>query len=177
MPSIRSVFVGQPKVMADARGEWTSSIARDRGVWPDRGYSVRIKEGDRVTQPFHGSLDAAICCQPADHYRFWRDRHSMALEDGSVGENFTLAEVTDDEVCATDVVKAGTAFAAGYRAAGPVRDARPAHRTGGLGKADGKGKSKRILCTGAGARNCRGGRWMAARGTAESGCDDHGDQS
>jgi MOSC domain-containing protein YiiM len=109
MASIRSVFVGQPKVMHDARGEWTSSIARD----PVTG-SIEVTRrgllGDRVTQPFHGSLDAAICCQPADHYRFWKDAYGVELTDGAVGENFTLEDVTDSEICAGDIVLVGSAL-------------------------------------------------------------------
>jgi len=109
MASIRSVFVGQPKLLTDARGDWTSSIARDVVQGPVE-VTLRGLAGDRVTQPFHGSLDAAICCQPADHYSFWREAYGVQLEDGAVGENFTLEGVTDSEVCAGDLVRVGTAL-------------------------------------------------------------------
>ena len=115
MPSIRSVFVGQPKVMHDARGEWTSSIARDPVTGPIEVASRGLR-GDRVTQPFHGGLDAAICCQPADHYRFWKATLGVELEDGAVGENFTLEGVTDSEICAGDKVLAGSAV---FQVTGP----------------------------------------------------------
>ena len=109
MAFIRTVFVGRPKVLHDARGEWTSSIARD-AVGGSIEVTQRGLAGDRVTQPFHGGADAAICCQPAEHYRFWRDRYAVELNDGAVGENFTLEGVGDDEVCAGDIVAAGTAL-------------------------------------------------------------------
>ena len=64
--------------------------------------------GDQVTQPYHGSPEAAVCAHLMNHYRFW-NAQGMALNPGGVGENLTLDGVLESEVCAGDVVRVGTA--------------------------------------------------------------------
>ena len=105
---IRAVFVGGPKTLCDARGEWRSSIARDlvSGL-------TRLEEtgfaGDQATQPYHGSLETAVCLHSFVHYQFWNSRYDMALQPGAVGENLTLDELDDSNVCVGDIYQAGTA--------------------------------------------------------------------
>ncbi len=63
------VFVGGPKTLHDARGEWISSIARD----PVRGPAMvetRGLVGDHATQPYHGNLETAVCLHSLGHYQF-----------------------------------------------------------------------------------------------------------
>ena len=114
-PLLASVFIGQPQMLEDARGTWQSSIRRS----PVHG-SIEVTagglRGDRVTQPYHGSADAAVCVHLLDHYRFWNERYGMELRPGAVGENFTLARVTEDQVCAGDVVRVGTTL---FQVSGP----------------------------------------------------------
>ncbi len=108
-PCIQAVFVGQPKTVTDERGTWTSSIFRDPVQGPVQVQRDGLR-GDKVTQPYHGGPDAAICVHPLEHYLFWNDRYATQLAPGNVGENFTLAHVADDEVCAGDVVRVGSAL-------------------------------------------------------------------
>ena len=62
-----------------------------------------------MAQPYHGGLGAAICVHLADHYAFWAARYGVVLAPGSVGENLTIAGMTEAEVCAGDRVRLGTA--------------------------------------------------------------------
>jgi MOSC domain-containing protein YiiM len=103
-----AVFRGQPKALSDERGTWVSSIFRDRVAGPVRVLPDGL-EGDRVAQPYHGGRGAAICVHPADHYAFWNTRYGMHLQAGNVGENITLEEIAEDEICVGDVVRLGTA--------------------------------------------------------------------
>jgi len=108
-PSLHSLFIGRPKTLRDERGTWRSSICRDRveGL-------VRVEPGsltgDQVTDlKHHGTPDQAVCVHLLDHYRFWNERYGIALEPGSLGENFVLDGITEEEVCAGDVVAVGSA--------------------------------------------------------------------
>jgi MOSC domain-containing protein YiiM len=107
-PFVEAVFVGRPKTITDDQGTWVSSILRD----PVAG-RIEVGErglvGDAVAQPYHGSPDAAICAHLLDHYLFWNAHLGMHLEPGMVGENVTLADITEIEVCAGDVISVGTA--------------------------------------------------------------------
>jgi len=106
--SIRSIFIGQPKSITDERGTWTSSIFRNR---VDGSVQVSLcgLAGDKVAQPHHGSLGAAICVHLTDHYSFWNTQYNMNLKAGDVGENLTLDDITEDQVCVGDRVRLGTA--------------------------------------------------------------------
>ena len=104
---VQDVFAGQPKAITDKYGTWTSSIFRDR-VDGQIQVSLRGLAGDKVAQPYHGSPGAAVCVHLADHYRFWNAAYGMDLQAGSVGENVTLARLTEDQVCVGDIVRLGT---------------------------------------------------------------------
>lgn len=107
-PHIHSIFIGQPKTLTDPRGSWTSSIFRDQV-----NGSVELRPegivGDRVTQPYHGGVDGAVCVHLLDHYRFWKKRYGISLPEGAMGENIVLEDVSEDEICAGDVIRAGAA--------------------------------------------------------------------
>lgn len=106
---LHSIFVGQPKTITDDRGSWTSSIYRDPVLTPVQAQKGGLV-GDKVAQPYHGGPDADICVHLLDHYRFWNDQYGMDLRPGFVGENFTLDQITEDEVCVGDIVRVGTAL-------------------------------------------------------------------
>jgi MOSC domain-containing protein YiiM len=107
-PFIYSIYIGQPKTLTDERGEWRSSIYRDRVTGPVE-LELRGLAGDKVTQRYHGSPDSAVCGHLLDHYHFWNEQYGMDLQAGNVGENFTLANISEDEICIGDVYRVGTA--------------------------------------------------------------------
>lgn len=107
---VQGVFAGTPKELLDGRGSWTSSICRDR-VQGSIGVRVEGLAGDKVAQPYHGGLDAAICVHLADHYEFWKREYAIDLPAGSVGENIALADLTESEIYVGDIVRLGTAVA------------------------------------------------------------------
>lgn len=108
-PHIHALFVGQPKTITDARGTWTSSIYRDPVTGPIQAQPGGLT-GDKVAQPYHGGPDADICVHLLDHYRFWNTHYDMNLQPGFVGENFTLDGIKEEEICAGDLVRVGTAL-------------------------------------------------------------------
>lgn len=108
-PYLHSIFIGQPKTITDERGTWTSSIYRDPVSTPVQAQKGGLV-GDKVTQPYHGGADADICVQLLDHYHFWQTHYGLALQPGFVGENFTLAAIKEEQICAGDIVRVGTAL-------------------------------------------------------------------
>ena len=106
-PYIHSIYIGQPKTITDERGEWRSSIYRDLATGPVE-LEIRGLVGDQVTHDYHGSPDAAVCAHLLDHYRFWNSHYGMNLQAGNVGENFTVEDITEDEICIGDVYRVGS---------------------------------------------------------------------
>jgi len=109
LAGIEGIFVGGPKSLRDERGDFVSSIVRKRVDGPIH-LSIDGFEGDKVTQPYHGGSDAAVCVHLVDHYDFWRAHYGMDLPHGHLGENLVLSEVKEDDVCAGDVIRAGSAL-------------------------------------------------------------------
>lgn len=109
VPTLCALFVGQPQTITDDRGTWTSSIYRERIAGPIEA-QIDGLFGDKVAQSYHGGPDAAICVHLLDHYRYWNEEQGMDLHPGNVGENFTLAGITEAEICAGDIVRIGTAW-------------------------------------------------------------------
>ena len=110
LPIVEAVFVGRPKVMNDAGGEWLSSIQRERTTQKVHVDLAGIR-GDKVAQPYHGGPNAALCVHLADHYDFWQARYGISLGPGAVGENLTVGSITEDEIFAGDIVRLGSAIA------------------------------------------------------------------
>ena len=106
--SVLAIFVGGPKTLVDARGEWRSSIARDRVNEPAH-LEIGGFVGDQATQSYHGSPELAICIHAQNHYDFWNSSLQMNLHPGAVGENITFDTWDDSNVCVGDVLRIGTA--------------------------------------------------------------------
>jgi MOSC domain-containing protein YiiM len=114
MIKVHSVYVGQPQTITDTEGVWRSSIYRQLVSGP-----IELREaglaGDQVTDTKnHGSPDQAVCCHSMEHYDYWNDFHDLvgtdrALGAGSLGENWTLIDADEGEICIGDVYHVGGA--------------------------------------------------------------------
>lgn len=102
------VFIGGPKTLRDAQGEWQSSIARERATGPVQ-VEHRGLVGDRATQRYHGTSEIAVCLHFMAHYQFWNQHYGLNLGPGAVGENLTLEALDEADICAGDIFQIGTA--------------------------------------------------------------------
>jgi hypothetical protein len=107
---VEAVFIGQPRLITDERGTWTSSIFRDRVAGPVQ-VSLHGLAGDKVEQRYHGGPGAAICVHFNDHYSFWKTQYNMNLQARCVGENVTLVDIAEDQVCVGDKVEFDASYA------------------------------------------------------------------
>lgn len=69
-------------------------------------------EGDgQADLKHHGGRDKAVLAYSADHYRAWEiELQLQDLPYGAFGENLTVAEMTEQDVCVGDVWQVGTAI-------------------------------------------------------------------
>lgn len=105
---IVGVFIGGPKTLRDERGEWQSSIARESVSGPVQ-LETRGLVGDQATQPYHGTLETAVCLHFLAHYQFWNQHYGLKLTPGAVGENLTLDSLDESDICAGDIFRIGAA--------------------------------------------------------------------
>lgn len=104
-----SIQVGLP---AEVAGEkpWMTGIIKDEigdPLWLGATNLVGDGQADLV---HHGGAHKAVCAYSAVHYPYWRAQLEMpTLVNGSFGENFTIDELTEDDVCIGDVWNIGDA--------------------------------------------------------------------
>lgn len=112
--TIHSIYVGQPQTITDERGTWSSTIYRTLVDGPIE-LGPRSLAGDRVTDTeHHGQPGQAVCCHPIDYYHAWNAEYEIAdsekaLGPGSLGENWTLRNADETEICVGDVYSVGSA--------------------------------------------------------------------
>lgn len=57
----------------------------------------------------HGGPDKAVCVYSYNHYPHWEQVIGLSLPYGSFGENFTISDMLEDEVCIGDTFSIGRA--------------------------------------------------------------------
>lgn len=106
---VLSIQVGLPRTIGGDK-PWTTGFFKQAVTEPLWLGSVNLAgdaQGDLV---HHGGPHKAVCVYPATHYPFWRERLGLPdLKAGDFGENFTLGELTENDVCIGDVWTIGQA--------------------------------------------------------------------
>lgn len=58
----------------------------------------------------HGGSDKAVCVYSLDHYPYWEDVLGIKLPAAAFGENLTVSDLREDNICIGDVFQLGTAL-------------------------------------------------------------------
>ena len=114
--TIVSLQVGLPTPMptpdsADAPGKaWVSGFIK-QPVFTSIRLGKENLEGDgQADRVHHGGAHKAVCVYSAEHYPEWQQSLSLPeLTWGGFGENLTVAELTEADVCIGDIWTIGTA--------------------------------------------------------------------
>lgn len=65
-------------------------------------------EGDGVGDlKHHGGSDKAVCVYAIDHYKYWEKILRRKMPDAAFGENLSVTEMKEDEVCIGDIYRVG----------------------------------------------------------------------
>lgn len=94
----------------EALRPWSTGIFKvtvSGPVWLSRHNLEGDGQADLV---HHGGTDKAVCAYSAEHWPFWRTILPVGqLRGGAFGENFTVEQLTESDVCIGDVFSVGTA--------------------------------------------------------------------
>ncbi|MDG0812909.1 MOSC domain-containing protein [Cohnella rhizosphaerae] len=102
-----SVNVGAAREAAFKGKPAKSGIYKEKALG---AVTVRLEglSGDEQADTVnHGGPDKAVCAYPYRHYAFWEERLGSPLAFGAFGENFTIDEIDESEVCVGDIFKIG----------------------------------------------------------------------
>jgi MOSC domain-containing protein YiiM len=114
---IRSIQVGLPRLeksddrSGPAQRPWTTGIIKvpvSGPMWLGRHHLQRDGQADLV---HHGGVDKAVCVYSAEHWLYWQTiLPPEQVRGGAFGENFTVGQLTETDVCIGDVYVVGTAI-------------------------------------------------------------------
>jgi MOSC domain-containing protein YiiM len=67
-------------------------------------------EGDGVGDlKHHGGSDKAVCVYAIDYYKYWEKILGRKMPDAAFGENLSVTELKEDNICIGDIYRAGMA--------------------------------------------------------------------
>ena len=68
-------------------------------------------EGDGVGDTkHHGGSDKAVCVYSTDHYPYWQEIMGMKLPVAAFGENLSVRNLREEDICIGDIFELGTAL-------------------------------------------------------------------
>ncbi|OBZ17366.1 MOSC domain-containing protein [Bacillus sp. FJAT-26390] len=105
--SLVALNVGKPVPIAHGSKEILSGIFKKSSEMAHTLTFTGLNgdgQGDLVN---HGGPDKAVCVYFEQRYSYWREQLEKPLEYGAFGENFTLSNWTEDDLCIGDIVAAG----------------------------------------------------------------------
>ncbi|MEK0313923.1 MOSC domain-containing protein [Cohnella sp. 56] len=102
-----SINVGKPQQGQFKGKAAVSGIYKQRSAGPVTVHETGLAGDGQADTVHHGGPDKAVCAYPYRHYAFWEDMLGASLEFGAFGENFTIDELSEAEVCIGDVFRIG----------------------------------------------------------------------
>lgn len=104
---IQMLNIGLPKKELFHGKEFITGMCKKPVTFPlvltERGF-----EGDGVGDlKHHGGSDKAVCIYAIDHYEYWEKILGRKMPDAAFGENFSVTEMKEDEVCIGDIYRVG----------------------------------------------------------------------
>ena len=113
-PALLSIQIGLPGHFgrADAddpmESEWETGFYKSPVAGPIHLGTTNLEGDGQADLVNHGGADKAVCCYPAAHYDAWRVELDLPdMPFGGFGENFTIAGLSEPDVCIGDTWRAG----------------------------------------------------------------------
>lgn len=106
---ILSLNIGGPQSMTRNGKTVTTSMNRTPVAEPTQLEFLGFAGDKAANGKVHGGPDKAVCCYPAEHYPYFREKLAASLEIPAFGENLTTEGLFESEVCIGDVFQIGQA--------------------------------------------------------------------
>ncbi|RCS54889.1 MOSC domain-containing protein [Bremerella cremea] len=109
---LHSIQVGRPQKYesgADSTKPWTSAIEKHLLNGPVHVGKLNLAGDEQADLVHHGGPDKAVLAYALGHYAIWKQEiPDRQFSPGAFGENLTLAQVDEFNVCVGDIVRLGT---------------------------------------------------------------------
>jgi len=105
---VESFNIGLPRKEVFKNREITTGICKEPVQGPLNLTKLGF-EGDGVADhQHHGGLDKAVCVYSVDHYPYWEKILGIKLTHAAFGENLSVSNLLEDDVCIGDIFQLGT---------------------------------------------------------------------
>lgn len=110
LPQVTSIRVSLPQTFAGEK-PWTSSIVKEATTEPIWVGVANLRGDQQADLVHHGGPHKAVCVYSAIHNSYWRKQLTLPnFGPGDFGENFTVSELTEHDVCIGDTWSIGGAM-------------------------------------------------------------------
>lgn len=107
--NVETIAIGQPRIVQWKGDRVQTSIFKTPVLGPVRAVRHNL-EGDRQSDlEVHGGEYKAVYAYAAEHYPWWERRLGHRLEPANFGENLTISQFAEPEVCIGDIFRVGGA--------------------------------------------------------------------
>lgn len=105
--SLVSLNVGKPVMITHGSKEILSGIFKQPSPLSHILTTTGMQGDGQGDMVHHGGPDKAVCVYFEARYPYWREQYEVPFDHGAFGENFTLSNWTEEDLCIGDIVQAG----------------------------------------------------------------------
>ena len=107
---VESLNIGLPKKEIFYGKEIITGICKQAVTGPLRIGRFGFEHDGVGDLKHHGGDDKAVCVYSLDNYPYWADALGIKLPVAAFGENLTVSNLNEDDICIGDVFELGTAL-------------------------------------------------------------------
>ncbi|MBS4222051.1 MOSC domain-containing protein [Lederbergia citrea] len=104
---IKAINVGRPQLISNQYGQTFKSGIRKKSVQSVLLHKQGFDNDGVADLKNHGGEDRAVCFYPFEHYSWWDATFGKQLTIPAFGENATVTNMLESEVCVGDIYKMG----------------------------------------------------------------------
>ncbi|MFD0587081.1 MOSC domain-containing protein [Paenibacillus sp. GCM10027627] len=104
---LASLQVGEPQMIKHGSKEVLSGIFKQASEEARFVGTLGVQGDGQGDTIHHGGPDKAVCAYFEARYPYWTTLMGKPMTNGAFGENFTLSEWTEEDVCIGDILTVG----------------------------------------------------------------------
>jgi len=105
--SLVSLNIGMPLSIAHGSKEVLTGIYKQPSLATHALSTMGLQGDGQGDMVHHGGPDKAVCVYFEERYPYWRGQYEEPFDYGAFGENFTLSNWTEGDLCIGDIIQAG----------------------------------------------------------------------
>jgi len=105
--NIIEIYQGQEETIKTLKKEFKSSYRKKQIQGSVYVTKLGFEKDNQSDKDNHGGPDQAVCVYPQSSYDFFKDFHNFELDPCSFGENITIDDVSDKDICIADQYACG----------------------------------------------------------------------